>query len=104
MNLTAVIKSIQERFVPKNGDTSPFRDWFFITSIGAVLVLISLAVNTTLFLSTVEEEKTFVPEKTQELTDEEALNATEQAFIERTLERERFETDYQFVDPSLLTE
>lgn len=101
MNISTYIKHIQERFAPHNGDITPFRDWCFILVVGALLVAVSLMVNISLFFTTVEEHKTFTPETTVEQTDEEALNATEQAFIERTLERERFETDYQFVDPSL---
>ncbi len=101
MNPLTFIKNIRTQFASSHRDINPFRDWFFITILCVVLIAVSLGVNVSFFFSIVKEQETFVPTGTQEQTDEETLNATEQAFIERTLERERFETDYRFVDPSL---
>jgi hypothetical protein len=77
----------------------PERDWLVLLALAAVLFLISIAANVFIY-SEVTDESAVSSSGAAGGVNTNAIDAAEQLFAKRAAEKARYESQYEFVDPS----
>lgn len=77
----------------------PARDWYYLLLLVILLVALSAGWNAWLFRSVMQGDVIGDPQAPAAF-DAAPIESVRQVFVERAEERERYRTEYRFVDPS----
>ena len=96
-SLTIRIKSLPSKLFGE-ASFNPQRDWLILMSVGVLVLLILLTVQTVGFWQTLEEEERAVSK--EQGGNERPTETLKVLFEERKAEQVRYDTEYRFIDPS----